>query len=241
MKEKIIEKILNLVQRKYPFVKNLKIKDVLYSYEWIIIIDKDKYLNYFGFTEDMLDDELFVGYVDRFLKMEYWNDELQSIGSGIDDYIGGVIQIMINSHPTIKNFEFSNIGVYYLDPGETQMEHNLSKIIKRVIKESELIHYARRIQELRDLINNQVEMQDPCNFEDGDEYADFCISTGMGWFFGFDPWGDTDYSDEDDEVRPNRPDVNISIDDYNKINTEMTNEFYDDLVALWNEYSEENC
>jgi hypothetical protein len=241
MKKKIIEKILTLVQRKYPFVKNLKSLKTEYNYaSWSVLVDKDKYLDYFNATEDMLDTDLVVGYVDRFLQMKYWDNDLQNLGDEIDKYIGGVIKIIIGSHPKIKNLGFESIGSYYMDKKQNQMEHNLSKIIKRVIKESELTHYARRIQELRDLINNQVEMQDPCNFDDGDEYADFCISTGMGWFFGFDPWSDTDYSDEDDddeEVRPTNPD--ISIDDYNKINTEMTNEFYDDLVALWDEYSEE--
>ena len=29
------------------------------------------------------------------------------------------------------------------------------------------------------------------------------------------------------------------MDEYNEINNEMTNEFYDELVALWDEYSDE--
>ena len=31
----------------------------------------------------------------------------------------------------------------------------------------------------------------------------------------------------------------INMDEYNEINNEMTNEFYDELVALWDGYSDE--
>jgi hypothetical protein len=242
MKKKIIEKILKLVQRKYPFIKDFKVKsDKYYStYIWRVIVDKDKYLDYFNATEDMLDIDGPVGYVDRFLNMKYWEDDLKALGGSIDRFIVGVITIVINSHPKMEDLKIDELGSYYMDKTNTQMEHKIQKVIKKVINETALRHYKRKIQELRDLINNQVEMQDPCNFDDGDEYADFCISQGMGFFFGYDPWSDTDYGDDDDDdenIVDDKPEINM--DEYNEINNEMTNEFYDELVALWDGYSDE--
>lgn len=240
MKKKIIEKILKLVQRKYPFIKDFKVKgDKYYStFIWRVIVDKDKYLDYFNATEDMLDIDGPVGYVDRFLNMKYWEDDLKDLGGSIDRFIKGVITIVIDSHPKMEDLKIDELGSYYMDKTNTQMEHKIQKVIKKVINETALRHYKRKIQELRDLINNQVEMQDPCNFDDGDEYADFCISQGMGFFFGYDPWSDTDYDDDDDEnIADDKPEINM--DEYNEINNEMTNEFYDELVALWDEYSDE--
>ena len=57
----------------------------------------------------------------------------------------------------------------------------------------ELLKRLRRIQEVRETIDYQTEIQDPCNFDDGEEYADFCICEGLSFFYG-----DEGYEREDD-------------------------------------------
>ena len=58
------------------------------------------------------------------------------------------------------------------------------KIIITETQSKALFKRLRRIQELRDSIEYQMEIQDPCNFDDGEEYADFCIGVGLSFFYG---------------------------------------------------------
>lgn len=101
-----------------------------------------------------------------------------------------------------------------------------------VITESQnktLLKRLRRVQEVRDTINFQTEIQDPCDFEDGEEYADFCINEGISFFYG-----DENYEREDDTFA----DENENDDSGRDVITDlMYDEYYDDLVSLWNEYS----
>lgn len=101
-----------------------------------------------------------------------------------------------------------------------------------VITESQnktLLKRLRRVQEVRDTINFQTEIQDPCDFEDGEEYADFCINEGISFFYG-----DENYEREDDTFT----DENENDDSGRDVITDlMYDEYYDDLVSLWNEYS----
>jgi hypothetical protein len=115
-------------------------------------------------------------------------------------------------------------------------ESDLNLIITKVLQESESKFYKRRIEELRDSIMYQTEIQDPCNFEDGDDYATFCISQGMGFFFGFDLFGNTDFGDDDGSNKPE-----ISLKEYNEINDQMYTDYYDELVSIWNENDESDC
>jgi hypothetical protein len=106
--------------------------------------------------------------------------------------------------------------------------------MKIIITESQneaLLKRLRRIQEVRDTIDYQTEIQDPCDFEDGDEYADFCIGQGISFFYG-----DENYEREDDTF--------VDEDEYEdngreEIERLMADEYYDELVSLWEEYSEE--
>ena len=87
----------------------------------------------------------------------------------------------------------------------------------------ELLKRLRRIQEVRNIIDYQTEIQDPCNFNDGEEYADFCIDEGLNFFYG-----DEGYEREDgvfdDETEDHGRD---------EITNLMYEEYYDELVSLW--------
>ena len=83
----------------------------------------------------------------------------------------------------------------------------------------------RRIQEVRNIIDFQTEVQDPCNFDDGEEYADFCIGEGLSFFYGDEGYEREDEIFQDEEEDHLRDEI-----------TEMMyKEYFDYLSNLWNE------
>ena len=105
------------------------------------------------------------------------------------------------------------------------------KIIITETQNKTLLKRLRRIQEVRDTIDFQTEIQDPCNFEDGEEYADFCIGEGISFFYGDENYEreDDTFADEDENEDSGREEI-----------TQLMNgEYYDELVSLWEEWSDD--
>ena len=105
------------------------------------------------------------------------------------------------------------------------------KIIITETQSKTLLKRLRRIQELRDSIEYQMEIQDPCNFEDGNEYAEFCIEEGLRFFYGdenFEREDDT-FADEDENEDNGREEITQL----------MNDEYYEELVSLWEELSDD--
>ena len=105
------------------------------------------------------------------------------------------------------------------------------KIIITETQNESLLKRLRRVQEVRDTIEFQMEVQDPCNFDDGDEYAEFCIGQGLSFFYG-----DEDYEREDDMFADEDENEDNGREEITQL---MTDEYYDELVSLWDEYSED--
>lgn len=103
------------------------------------------------------------------------------------------------------------------------------KIIITETQSKTLLKRLRRIREVRDTIEYQMEVQDPCNFDDGDEYADFCIGEGISFFYG-----DENYEREDDIFVDEDENEDSGREEITQL---MTNEYYNMLVSLWNDYS----
>ena len=105
------------------------------------------------------------------------------------------------------------------------------KIILTETQSKSLIKRLRRISEVRDTIEYQMEIQDPCNFDDGEEYADFCIGVGLSFFYGDENFEREDdiFADEDENEDNGRF----------QIEQLMTDKYFDKLVSLWDKYSED--
>jgi hypothetical protein len=88
------------------------------------------------------------------------------------------------------------------------------------------------IQKIGDIIEYQTEIQDPCNFDDSEEYADFCISQGISFYYC-----DEDYCDEDDEDYTEPSEEMLEIRD--DVETFLHEKYYDELVKLYNEINED--
>jgi hypothetical protein len=103
------------------------------------------------------------------------------------------------------------------------------KIIITETQNKTLLKRLRRIQEVRDTIEYQMEVQDPCNFDDGDEYADFCIGESISFFYGDENYEREDdiFADEDENEDSGREEITQL----------MTDQYYSELVSLWDDYS----
>ena len=105
----------------------------------------------------------------------------------------------------------------------------LENLIK-IIYDGNLKEYCK--DRIKETILYQTEIQDPNNFEDAEEYADFCISTS------FDMYYNEDYDDEDNDD---------DYDDYseseknliNDLYDELHYELYDELIGIYNDFKED--
>jgi hypothetical protein len=121
-KEIILQKILKLIRRKYPFIIDLTFEDVMlekntnHNLFVNVKMDYDLYLQYFEKSEDQLDLEYdVVGFADRFILFNL-NDK-QSLGLKIDAHILEVVRLIFSSYPQIIKMDISDVhmGNYRLN------------------------------------------------------------------------------------------------------------------------------
>jgi len=103
--------------------------------------------------------------------------------------------------------------------------------MKIIISEEQMMSLRLRrrgveLDKIGDIIEYQTEIQDPCNFEDASEYADFCIGQGVSFYYC-----DEDYCDEDDEdyKEPSEEMVDIR----NEVEEYLNEKYYDYLYDIY--------
>ena len=79
------------------------------------------------------------------------------------------------------------------------------------------------LEKIGDMIEYQTEIQDPCDFEDEDDYADFCINEGLNFYYNDEEH--YDYEEPSEEM----VDVRDEVEEY------LNKKFYDYLVELYND------
>ena len=88
----------------------------------------------------------------------------------------------------------------------------------------------RRFSELEkigDIIEYQTEIQDPCDFEDEEDYADFCIGQVIHFYYCDDDYCDED--DDDEQPSEEMIDVRNEVEDY------IQEKYYNYLVGIYND------
>jgi hypothetical protein len=103
--------------------------------------------------------------------------------------------------------------------------------MKIIITESQelslrLLRRGIELKKIDDIIEYQTEIQDPCDFEDAPDYADFCIGQGISFYYNDEEEEDVDEPSE--EMWEVREDVELYAE----------NKFYDYLYGL---YEDSNC
>ena len=87
----------------------------------------------------------------------------------------------------------------------------------------------RRFSELEKIgesIEYQTEIQDPCDFEDENDYADFCIGQGLYFY----------YNDDEDEDYEYPPDEMVEVRD--EVEEYLEEKYHDYLVDIYNDLIE---
>lgn len=132
-----------------------------------------------------------------------------------------------------KNINAAIITLFKKDIIKYYNDSDCSNYIKQDMFESKInkksIGRLRRIQELRNSIEYQMEVQNPVNFDDAEEYADFCIYIAMCFFYK-----DEDCSDEyeiDYDLTDNQ-------EEREEVENLMYKEYYDILVDSYEQYME---
>ena len=91
-----------------------------------------------------------------------------------------------------------------------------------------LLRRGFELEKINDIIEYQTEIQDPCDFEDKDDYADFCIGQGINFY----------YNDDEDEEYEYPSDDMFKI--RNEVENYIDNKYYNYLVEIYNDLVE-NC
>lgn len=97
-----------------------------------------------------------------------------------------------------------------------------SRLLRRGIEGIEL-------EKIGDIIDYQTEIQDPCDFDDEEDYADFCIGQGLHFYYC-----DEGYCDEDD-VEPSVGMVEVR----DEVGEYIYKKYYDELVEIYDDISED--
>jgi hypothetical protein len=113
---------------------------------------------------------------------------------------------------------------FYLSEKDNEMMNESSETPIRLLR--------RRVEleKIGDIIEYQTEIQDPCDFEDEDDYADFCILQGIHFYYC-----DEGYCDEDEETEDYEGPSESMIEIRDEVENYMEEKFHDYLVGLYND------
>jgi hypothetical protein len=96
-----------------------------------------------------------------------------------------------------------------------------------------LLRRGVEIEKIGDIIEYQTEIQYPCDFEDEDDYADFCIFEGIHFYYC-----DEGYCDEDEETEDYEGPSESMIEIRDEVENYMEEKYHDYLVGI---YNDEDC
>ena len=88
------------------------------------------------------------------------------------------------------------------------------------------------LEKIGDIIEYQTEIQDPCDFDDEEDYADFCIGQGLHFYYC-----DEGYCDEDDEdyIEPSAGMIEVR----DEVEEYLYKIYYDELIEIYDGISED--
>jgi hypothetical protein len=142
------------------------------------------------------------------------------------------------SYQSESNFldKYSGILSAMEDMFKDQLEDfYLSEKDNEVINESSeipirLLRRGVELEKIGDIVEYQTEIQDPCDFEDEEDYSDFCILQGIHFYYC-----DEGYCDEDEDTEDYEGPSPAMVEVRDEVEQYIYDKYYDYLVGLYND------
>ena len=142
------------------------------------------------------------------------------------------------SYQSESNFldKYSGILSAMEDMFKDQLEDfYLSEKDNDVINESSeipirLLRRGVELEKIGDIVEYQTEIQDPCDFEDEEDYSDFCILQGIHFYYC-----DEGYCDEDEDTEDYEGPSPAMVEIRDEVEQYIYDKYYDYLVGLYND------
>lgn len=169
-------------------------------------IDTKDYPNFQSWMMDVFDSALNRLHDESYQSESNFLDKYSSVLSAMEDMFKDQLEDFYLSE---KNNEIMN------ESSETPI-----RLLRRRVE----------LEKIGDIIEYQTEIQDPCDFEDEDDYADFCILQGIHFYYC-----DEGYCDEDEENEDYEGPSESMIEIRDEVENYMEEKFHDYLVGIYND------
>jgi len=169
-------------------------------------IDTKDYPNFQSWMMDVFDSALNRLHDESYQSESNYLDKYGSVLSAMEDMFKDQLEDFYLSE---KNNEIMN------ESSETPI-----RLLRRRVE----------LEKIGDIIEYQTEIQDPCDFEDEDDYADFCILQGIHFYYC-----DEGYCDEDEENEDYEGPSESMIEIRDEVENYMEEKFHDYLVGIYND------
>jgi len=93
-----------------------------------------------------------------------------------------------------------------------------------------LLRRGVELEKIGDIVEYQTEIQDPCDFEDEEDYSDFCILQGIHFYYC-----DEGYCDEDEDTEDYEGPSPAMVEIRDEVEQYIYDKYYDYLVGLYND------
>lgn len=113
---------------------------------------------------------------------------------------------------------------FYLSEKDNDVINESSEIPIRLLRRSV------DLEKIGDIVEYQTEINNPCDFEDEEDYSDFCILQGIHFYYC-----DEGYCDEDEDTEDYEGPSPAMVEVRNEVEQYIYDKYYDYLVGIYND------
>lgn len=144
------------------------------------------------------------------------DESYQSESNFLDKY-GGILSAM-------EDMFKDQLEDFYLSEKDNDVINESSEIPIRLLRR------GVELEKIGDIVEYQTEIQDPCDFEDEEDYSDFCILQGIHFYYC-----DEGYCDEDEDTEDYKGPSPAMVEVRDEVEQYIYDKYYDYLVGLYND------